>query len=111
MKNLIKRTSFLLCILLCTFFVGGCNLFCEKEPIEITSKIIQGKVNYNKMPSYCKPHKYKIVKIRKGYIIQLPHGTIESDPVYFTPEEAQEYINKTTAENKKRWIDTDGFGY
>lgn len=116
MKTLKYYKGYALYILLCTVFVGGCNVTSEKEETtevtsEVTSEIVEYKLDYSRMPSYCKVNSYKIVKVPKGYIIQLSGGTVDSDPIYKTPEQAQKDINDRAARSKKRWIDSGGLDF
>lgn len=114
MKTITMRTlkllqRNLLYILLCTVFVGGCNMTSEtEETIEVTSEIVE--VDYSRMPSYCNPKSYKILKTHKGYTVQLSGGTITGD-YYEKPEQAQKAINERAARSKQRWIDSGGINY
>ena len=111
MKTLKLLQRNLLYILLCPVIAGGCNMTSETEEIvEVTSEIVEVKADYSRMPSYCNPKSYKILKTPKGYTVQLSGGTITGD-YYKTPEQAQKAINKRAARSKQRWIDSGGIDY
>jgi hypothetical protein len=106
MKNfkLLTKTAIVGYILLANVFISCVD---NKKQVEITSKIVEQKVDYSKMPSYCNPNAYKILKVPKGYIVQLPRGTVDCD-YYDTPEECQKDINERASRSKQRWIDSGG---
>lgn len=109
MKNfkLLTKTAIVGYILLANVFISCVN---DEKKVEITSKIIEQKVDYSKMPSYCNPRAYKILKVPKGYIVQLPGGTVGCD-YYDTPEECQIDINERAELSKQRWIDSGGVDF
>lgn len=73
----------------------------------LKSKVVEIQPDYSKMPSYCNPMSYTIVKIRKEYFIRLSGGTYMSSS-FKTAEEAQEEINSTAKHSYDRWIKTGG---
>ena len=68
------------------------------------------KLDYSKMPSYCKPETYKILKTPSGYIVQLIRGTLVGG-YYNTPEKAQKDIHQRAARSKQRWIESGGVDF
>ena len=65
------------------------------------------KLDYSKMPSYCKPESYTIVHFVKGYRIQLPGGSLYNE-YYNTPEEARNEIIEVARRSKERWVESGG---
>jgi len=110
--NIIKKAVLFLILV---FVLASCG--DNKNKTKITSEIIELKLDYSRIPSYCNPDSYKIVKIPKGYLIQLPGGTLWNDysiffsrnpTVYNTAQEAQSVINKLAKESKQNWINSCG---
>lgn len=95
-------------LLLVNVFISCTN--DKKQQVEITSPIVDQKANYSKMPSYCNPKAYKILKVPKGYMVQLPGGTVDCD-YYNTPQECQKNINERAERSKQRWIDSGGANF
>jgi hypothetical protein len=83
----------------------------DTEAVTVSPIVEQELIlDYNKMPSYCRAESYTILKLPKGYKMQLPGGTIFGE-LFNTAEECQEYINEWANESKQRWIDSGGTDY
>lgn len=79
----------------------------KTENVELVSEIVEVEIDYSKMPPYCNPKSYKILKTSYGYVVQLPHGTTYGD-FYNTPKEAQQKINELASRSMERWIKSHG---
>lgn len=84
---------------------------CEYDTTNtpIVSPIIDAKchIDTTQRPSYTFPERYSILKVKNGYKVMLPYGTL-LDGEYATPQAAQRRINKVAAESYDRWVSSYG---
>jgi hypothetical protein len=81
----------------------------NNSSIDIVSPVVEARVNYKNLPSYCKPQSYSIVKSEKKYYVRFPAGTIGTD--FNTLQEAQEHINELAENSMKRWLESGGIAF
>lgn len=83
----------------------------KTENVELVSEIVEVEIDYSKMPPYCNPKNYKILKTPSGYTVQLVGGSVLGINYYPTPEEAQKEINELASYSTKKWIESNGTDY
>lgn len=98
--------------ILTTLFLTICIISCKRkeEKTRIESEVIIINPDLKNMPSYADPKKYKILSTNGIFLVQLPHGLIESKE-YETAEDAQIEINHRAKRSYDRWVKTGGLDY